>query len=334
MHRIVDDRTGAAFDCAGDDAILRAGLRAGLALPYECNVGGCGSCKFELLAGEIAGDRADLPGLSPRDRQRGRRLACQARPLSDCRIRMLGRGEAAEGPVPRRLRARLVAVADLTHDMREFRFVTERSADFRPGQYALLSPDGLEAPRAYSMSNLANPEGEWHFVIRHVPQGEATSRLFDLCPGAEIAIDGPYGLAFLRAVPERDIVCIAGGSGLSPMLSIARGVDADAAFAARNLHFVYGGRAARDICGESLLRSLPRIGSRLRFHPIVSAATDGTWTGRTGLVHEVLDELLAEEAAGAEYYLAGPPPMTEAVLTLLTRGRAVPSAQIHYDRFF
>ena len=41
------------ISCAAGDTILRAALRAGLGFPYECNSGGCGSCKFELVDGTI-----------------------------------------------------------------------------------------------------------------------------------------------------------------------------------------------------------------------------------------------------------------------------------------
>ena len=181
-YRIQEDRLGAAFDCAADDAVLRAGLRAGLPLAYECNAGGCGTCKFELLEGEIADLWPAAPGLSERDRGRRRHLACQSRPTSDCRIRMIGRGEADAPPLPARLDATLEAVADLTHDMREFRFRTARPASFLPGQYALLSLPGLASMRAYSMSNVANEAGEWHFIVRRVRGGAATSVLFGRAP--------------------------------------------------------------------------------------------------------------------------------------------------------
>ena len=332
-YRIQEDRLGAAFDCAADDALLRAGLRAGLPLAYECNAGGCGTCKFELLDGEIVEAWAAAPGLSERDRGRRRFLACQSRPASDCRIRMIGRGEADEAPLPVRVGATLESVHDLTHDMREFRFATDRPAAFLPGQYALLSLPGLPTVRAYSMSNIANELGEWHFIIRRVRGGAATSLLFDLRPGAPVTLDGPYGRAYLRTGTSRNVVCIAGGSGLSPMIGIARGLDRLGGEPLGSVDFFYGGRSADDICGEALLRTLPRLADRLRFHPIVSNV-DSRWAGRTGMVHELVADLPKEAFAEAEFYLAGPPPMAEAVVSLLSRGRGVPADRIHYDRFF
>lgn len=332
-YRIAEERLGAAFECADDDVVLRAGLRAGLPLPYECNVGGCGSCKFELVEGEIVDLWPASPGITDRDRGRKRHLACQSRPVSDCRIKMIGRGEIDEAPLPARVSATLVRVEDLTHDMREFRFRSDRPAAFLPGQYALLSLPGLGSIRAYSMSNLANDAGEWHFIVRRVPGGAATSMLFHLEVGARVDLDGPYGRAYLRTGTARNVVCIAGGSGLSPMIGIARGLDRLAPAEGRSIDFFYGGRSADDICGEALLRDLPRLGSRLRFHPIVSN-DDERWTGRTGMVHELVADLPTEAFGESDFYLAGPPKMAEAVVSLLTRGRSVPADRIHYDRFF
>jgi len=331
-HQVAVERPEGVFSCGDDDVILRAGLRAGLPLAYECNVGGCGSCKFDLLEGEVETLWDNAPGLGARDKARGRRLACQSRPRGDCRIRMIGRSEGPDVPRPRRFQARLIGTTDLTHDLREFRFHSDSPAVFLPGQYALLSLPGVSALRAYSMSNIENELGEWHFIIRHVPQGAATSALFALPQGSALEIDGPYGLAFLRPTIERDIVCIAGGSGLSHMVSIARGIDRVPALVGKTLHFFYGGRTADDICGEHLLRALPVIGETVHFHPVVSTL-DPRWTGRSGFVHELVAELVTQDPQRFEYYLAGPPPMAEAVAGLLGRAK-VPSAQVHFDRFF
>ena len=335
--RLVADRSGAAFDCAADDVLLRAALRAGQPFAYECNVGGCGSCKFELLDGSVADQWPQAPGLGPRDRQRGRHLACQSRPLGDCRIRMIGRGAVEDVPAPQRQAATLIARTELTHDMALLQVRGDRPAAFRPGQYALLGLPQVVGPRAYSMANLANDAGEWEFIVRRVPGGAMTGALFDLAPGGALTLDGPYGHAFLRPGTQRPVVCIAGGSGLSPMIGIARGLEADAkaeaGAAPPRLDFFYGGRTADDICGEALLRALPRLGPQLRFHPCVSTL-DPRWQGRTGMIHELLADLPAEAFAEADFYLAGPPAMAEAVVALLGKGRGVPAERIRYDRFF
>ncbi|MSQ19094.1 MAG: hypothetical protein EXR39_05925 [Betaproteobacteria bacterium] len=144
---------------------------------------------------------------------------------------------------PTRFQARLIATRDLTRDIQEFLFQAKEPPLFEPGQYALLDLPGVAGLRAYSMSNLANAEGEWHFQIKRVPNGAGSNALFDgVAIGASVTIDGPYGMAFLRRDSALDLVCIAGGSGLSPMIAIARGLAAEPRLANRTLHFFYGGR--------------------------------------------------------------------------------------------
>ncbi|WP_300440950.1 2Fe-2S iron-sulfur cluster-binding protein [Zoogloea sp.] len=338
MPVIEIDAQDAVFDCAPGDTLLRAGLRAGLGMPYECGVGACGCCRCEVIEGEVADQWPEAPGLSDRDRRKGRVLACQTRPLGDARIRL--RLDPRIEPVvrPARRTARLAAVNDITHDIREFVFRSDAPADFLPGQYAMLALPGLDRERAYSMANLPNGAGEWHFRIRRVIGGGASEALFSqLAPGAEIGLDGPYGMAWLRTDSPRDIVCIAGGSGLAPMLSVARGVAAEPSLAGRRVDFFYGGRTPADICGQPELAALPGFGEAIHYHAAVSdadAAHRAGWSGQIGPIHQLVESTLGERLGSAEFYLAGPPPMVEALQQLLQLTHKLPPERIHFDRFF
>ena len=338
-HPIHIDGSPVSFEQDAPDTVLRAALRAGIGFPYECNAGGCGSCRFDIVAGGVTVLWPDAPGLTERDRRKGRQLACQCAAAGELTIKVRTAPEYEPRIAPRRRPARLIGSADITHDIREFRFATDTPADFTPGQYASLVLAGVGAPRGYSMSNLPNARGQWDFQIRRVPGGRATTVLFDtLAVGDEIELDGPYGLAGLREDNPRDIVCIAGGSGLAPMVSIARGAAAAGMLAARQLHFFYGARTPRDVCGEPFLRELQGFGSTLLFHPVVSDAASADaagWSGERGFLHETLPRrLLGDSLARHEFYFAGPPPMTQAIQELLMGKYLVPYQQIHFDRFF
>jgi toluene monooxygenase electron transfer component len=276
------------------------------------------------------------PAWSERDRQRNRFLGCQARPLSDCRIKVHIEDRYRSRHRPRRTRATLLETAEITHDIREFRFALAEPAPFLPGQYALFYMPGVTGARAYSMCNVSADGAEWHSLIKYVPRGAGTGHLFDTSRlGEELAVDGPYGMAYLREDAPRDILLLAGGSGLSPMISIARAAASEA-LAERKIHFVYGGRAARDICGEPMLRGLPGFGTRLHYHPCVSRPADdpaSVWKGRCGLIHDATREIFGERLPEFEIYFAGPPAMAKAVLTMLHEAK-VPQDQVHYDEFY
>lgn len=326
---------GSSYVCTAGDTLLRAGLRAGLGLPYECNAGGCGSCKFELLAGEVDDLWPEAPGIRAKERECGRRLACQSVPRGDCEIKIRTADTYVPTVTPRRFMVRYLGSRGVTSDIREFDFQASVPADFLPGQYALLRLPNAGQQRAYSMSNQPNAGGLWRFMVRRVPAGQISSRFFDvLQEGAEVEVDGPYGIAQLRLDVPRDIVCIAGGSGLAPMVSIINGAVAHPALGEREAWLFYGGRGPADIPKISdFIDPHPNV----RFHPAISvpALAEGTdWGGESCMVHELLPRKLPRELAAYEYYLAGPPPMIETVVRMLQTDYQVPAKSIHYDRFF
>lgn len=333
-HTIRIAETEVAFAAAEGDNLLRAGLRAGIGLPYECNAGGCGSCKFELVAGEVEESWVEAPGLSAKDRARGRRLACQCRALSDCEIRIKPKASFLTPTPPRVFDAEYVGHRRVSADMRELRFRGCGPAAFVPGQYALLDLPGAGQTRAYSMSNLPNDEGHWDFIVRRVPDGRVSAMLFDaLRPGDRIAIDGPLGLAHWRDDDSRDVVCIAGGSGLAPIVSIANAASTQAS-PARAIWLFYGGRRPADV---PAFAEWLRDAAKVRVRAAVSAPEPGeaeTWRGERGFVHELVGRTLGGDLAAHRYYLAGPPPMIETAVRMLMVEHKVPATQIHYDRFF
>ena len=279
----------------------------------------------------------DAPGRSERDRRSGRLLACQVSASSDVTLRCRTYDEYVPVDRPRRGTARVVEVSQVTHDMRRIVVRTDGPAGFAPGQYLSVFLPGVTGARNYSMANLANDEGDWELIVRRVPGGLATGVLFELVCGDSIEIDGPYGLATLRTGNDRGIVCVAGGSGLAPMLSIARGAAAAGLLADRHLHFFYGARTPADVCGAAELHAIGAPADRVQFHPVVStpAADHGQpWDGASGFVHDAATAALGDELSGFEWYCAGPPPMTQALQRALTIDAGVPVGQVHFDRFF
>ncbi|WP_024536904.1 2Fe-2S iron-sulfur cluster-binding protein [Comamonas badia] len=328
-HRI-EIENGRSFEVGPEeDTLLRGALRAGVPFAYECSVGGCGTCRFELLDGEMASLWDEAPGLSERDRRRGKRLACQSRPLGDCRIRIRLDGGEAPAAQPRRMSATLASRRPISAGMVELSFAMPQPPAFRPGQYALLFPAGVPGARAYSMSNL-DGDGLWRFIVRKTPSGRGSSALCDHLPvGARVDIDGPYGHAWLRPAP-RDVVCVAGGSGLGPMLSVARGVLAGDG--SRRLHFFLGLRTEAELDAAAEADSLDQ--DRATTTVVLSNPRErSAWHGPRGFVHAEVERSLSAPLDRFDFYFAGPPPMIEAMQELLMVRHRVPFDQIHFDRF-
>jgi len=317
------------------DTLLGGILRAGVGVPYECNAGGCGSCKYTLLEGVVADDLEDSAGLRASDKRKNKHLACISRPQSDCTIDLKLDSEYTPKNVPQQTDAVLHSIEKLTHDLWEFRFDSTGPAHFLPGQYAKLTLPGVEGPRSYSMSNVANEDRRWLFQIKRVTGGAASEVLFgDSLADLNVTIDAPYSIAHLQSDSARPAICVAGGSGLAPMVSILRGI-AQLEDAKPNPVLYYGARNTRDVVDKNYFKTIRGFSPDDQYIPIVSEPEQSDkWSGATGLVHDFLKTCLSEGAHDYEYYLAGPPPMVDTVRRHLVLDRGVPVEQLHYDRFF
>ena len=87
-YRIRIAGTDLDFPAVTTTACCAPAQRAGLGFPYECNVGSCGNCRFELVEGEVTSVWPAAPALSEKDRLRNRHLGCQTHALSDCTIKL------------------------------------------------------------------------------------------------------------------------------------------------------------------------------------------------------------------------------------------------------
>ena len=329
--------TDQSFPCAADDTVLRAALRQGIAFPYECNVGSCGNCKFELIEGSVSSCWPEAPGLSEKDRQRNRWLGCQTRAQGDLKIKLRTQDKYRPIHAPLRAQARLISSRAITHDLSEFSFELAQPMRFASGQYALVQLAGVAGPRAYSMSNAGTAGTVIDFQVRRLPNGLGSTALFDeLRVGDGVAIDGPYGMAYLREDAPRDMLCVAGGSGLSPMVSVTRGAFASAQLASRQLHFVYGARLPEDVCGQDMLQALPGWRERGSYQAVVSGLDSDALLPEglaRGFVHDVVDQRYGDRLAEMEIYFAGPALMAQSLLKLLI-ARKVPMDQVHFDQFY
>lgn len=332
---------GCCIEAQPGETVLRAGLRAGLPLPYECASGGCGSCRAQLVEGTVTTLWEDATGLSERDRRRGNRvLMCQSLPNGPCTVkapRIIAAREVEE-PTPQRHAACLVGRQMLTCDTALFTLAFDTPIEFLPGQFMLLeSPAGVR--RAYSMAHPVRDVATVEFVIRAKPGGAASQWLFgDINLGDALVAEGPYGRAYAQPQSGRPVLCIAGGTGLAPILAITEHLLT----AARppSLYLYIGARTDTDVVLLERLAKLHDMGANLAIsveHPNFSAAALGPGDFRFSPVRvgRVIDHVADDWTALDEHdvYLAGPAGMVDAAMRALVGGAGAPADRVFFDRF-
>nr|AJO68020.1 reductase [Pseudomonas sp. M4(2015)] len=326
MFKIQSDDLQHHFESDGNDTLLSAALRAELAFPYECNSGGCGACKIELLEGEVANLWPEASGLSARELRKNRFLACQCKALSDLKIRVINRAEGRASHPPKRISTRVIGKRFLSDEMFELRLVAEQDVMFSPGQYFMVELPEL-GTRAYSAASPVDGN-TLTLIIKAVPNGKV-SRALAHDAIETLQIDGPYGLSVLSASTETQSVFIAGGSGIAPMVSMVKALIAQEY--EKPITVFYGSRLETELeAAETLFGH----GANIRLINVLSSVTDGLEKKYpTGYVHEVIPAYM-ESLQGAEFYLCGPPQMINSVQKLLMIENKVPFESIHFDRFF
>lgn len=326
-----------AIDCAPDETILLAGLRAGLALPYECASGGCGTCRAQLVEGQVTSCWEGATGLSERDRRKGGRiLLCQSVPRGACRVcvPMTDPPSPVGEPRPARLTGLLTERELLTVTTARFIIDVGQDMPYLPGQFVLLEfADGVR--RAYSMSRPMHREqrGALELLVRAKPGGAASRWLFDrLAAGAEVVVEGPYGKAYAQSPSRRPVVCLAGGTGLAPVLAIAQQLSRDAP--ARRLDVYVGVRQAADIVLADRLVALTDGGARVITVVEENPGTEHPQLGpvRTGLALQHLADDWPD-LSHHDIYVAGPEPMIDATLRRLVREGTASADRVFFDRF-
>jgi predicted ferric reductase len=202
---------------------------------------------------------------------------------------------------------------------------------FSPGQFGWLTVFGgpfkiTGHPFSFSSSADAT-DGRVEMTIRNL--GDFTSTIGTVPVGQRVYLDGPYGAFTLDRNPADMHVLIAGGVGVTPMMSILR------TFADRGdrrpVILLYGSRDWDSITFREELEALaPRLD--LTVVHVLSNPPEG-WTGERGFINaEIFRRHLPPPYADHEYFICGPDAMMDAIETALGELR-VPMAKYHSERY-
>jgi len=326
-------------------------------IPSACGgKGACGVC--EVVVREGGGDLlpTETGYISRGEARRGHRLACQVKVKRDMKIEIapeifdvrkwacsvvsnrnvatfikelkLALPEGEE--VPFRAGG-YVQITCPPHalEFRDFDIEPQFRADWdRFDLWRFKSTATATIERAYSMANYPLEKGLLLFTIRiafppgyreDVPPGIMSSWIFNLKPGDEVVVSGPFGEFFARDT-DKEMCFIGGGAGMAPMRSHI--FDQFKRLGTkRKVSFWYGARSLREAFYVDEFEALQRENPNFTWHLALSEPLpEDNWTGPTGFIHNVLHESYLKNHPAPEdieYYMCGPGVMNKAVIAML-----------------
>jgi CDP-4-dehydro-6-deoxyglucose reductase len=270
------------------ESVLEGLERAGFDVPSGCRAGTCTKCMLQC------------EGQAPPNSQRGLRstlvsegffLSCQARPLEDLTVR------AAHGPEP--IAAEVQGIDEVAEGVRRIFLTSTQAFEYKPGQYLdLLHPDGTA--RSYSIASLP-ATGAYELHIRKVPAGHVSGWVHQLEVGSAVQIRGPFGQCFhVTDDPKQKLVLIGAGTGLAPLMGIAR--DALDQGHQGPIDLVHGGLQPDRLYLRDELTQMAALWPQLRVHHCV--LKDATKNEHEGSLDEVAIRL-AGPLSKARAFLCG-----------------------------
>ncbi len=337
--------------------LLTALAEQKLFLSSACGGGGtCGQCIAQVTEG--GGDilATELSHITKKEAKEGWRLACQVTCKQDMKVHVhdevfgvrkwtcktrsndsvatfikelvldLPDGESV--PFKAGGFIQIERPAGLDIDFKDFIVEDEYREDWdKYNLWQYRSKVDEETIRAYSMANYPEEEGMIMLNVRiatppprlDVAPGKMSSYIYNLKPGDDCVISGPFGEFFARDT-EKEMVFVGGGAGMAPMRSHIfdqlRRIKTD-----RKMTFWYGARSRREMFYVEDFDTLQSENENFKWHCALSDALESdNWEGKTGFIHQVLlDEYLSKHPApeDCEYYLCGPPMMNTSVINML-----------------
>ena len=316
---------GRSVNVSAGDNLLAALRENNIPISYSCTAGRCGTCRCKVLEGRVVESGQEAKITNPNE---GRYvLACMSTLTENCVIEVPEPDEIVTHPA-RILKAEVVSIDDATHDIKRIVLRSSKPLSFSPGQYAMLqfAPEHI---RPYSMACL-DTDDHLEFHVRLVPGGRVTGYISTtLKVGDTVRVSGPMGTAYLRQRHTGPMLCVAGGTGLAPVLSIVRG--ALAAGMRNEIHVYFGVRSAADIYCADQLAALAAVHPNVHVQIVVSMGEQGGGHRRGLVIDAVADDFSTLD--GWRAYLCGAPPMVDAT-TLVLRRRGIQPEHVYADAFY
>jgi CDP-4-dehydro-6-deoxyglucose reductase len=304
--------SGKEVKCRDGETVLSALERSGYALPNNCRAGACGECKVKVRSGEFdQGFILDM-ALPQAEREQGYGLMCMAKAKSEVLEIEWGTEDGPKLFPPRENMPYIVTDKFMvTPSILKLRLRgLGECLRFWPGQYVTLGNRAAGIPdRCYSIANIPNQEGELVLHITKVEGGKTSTWIHEkLQPGDNVLISGAYGTFIGDPSAETPVLCLASGSGLAPICSLASGALMRGGFK-HPATILFSARTKKDLYEEGLFAYLQAKFRNFKFDYTLTREKNPD--GHEGRIPEILPKLYPD-LSNTSLYIAGNPEFVDA----------------------
>ena len=332
IFSVVVTPSGRIFNVVAGEAVLAAGIRQGIGLPYGCKDGACGSCKCKMTSGSVHHGNHQLSALSVEEEANGFVLTCCAQAQSDLVLESRQVTELGALPI-KKMPTRVISLVKKSDDVMvlQLQLPANDSFAYRAGQYVeFILRDG--ARRSYSMASAPSLGAAMELHIRHMPGGKFTDHVFGTMKEKEILrVEGPYGSFFLREDSAKPIILLASGTGFAPIKALLEHMQHLGS--TRPVTLYWGGRRPADLYMQEWVVEQQKTMPHLRYIPVVSdAAPQDQWQGRSGFVHRAVMEDFPD-LSGHQVYACGAPIVIDSARRDFAAVAQLPADEFYADSF-
>jgi methane monooxygenase component C len=337
VRAITQDHQDVTFECSPSEDIISGGLKRDVILLSSCREGGCATCKGDCVEGDYELGNCTVQALPPDEEEAGVILLCKTYPRSDLVIHLPYTFDRISfQKINTDWRGKIVAVEKLSSNVVRLEIEPidpETGAaikiPFVAGQYMDLEIPGSAISRSYSMATTKEAP-TLEFLIRLLPDGRFSKFLLtEAKPGLALNLRGPFGIFNLRENGFRPRYFVAGGTGLSPVLSMIRFMKQEEHPQQTKLFF--GVTHQHELFYVDELKKLEASMPNLSVH--IAVMTPGPdWEGGKGTVVDDLSKHLVGAKTTPDIYMCGPPGMVDATFAAAAK-TGVPKDQVFVEKF-
>jgi ferredoxin-NADP reductase len=204
--------------------------------------------------------------------------------------------------------------------------------DFKTGQFITVYwPDTPNYKRAYSLSSCALDQGSYEVTIKR--DGKMGTRIVDWAKvGDRLGVLPPAGKFLPVLEHNKHLICIAGGSGVTPFRGFVR--EATRRKLETKITILYSVRTTNDIIFNTEFRQLEQENPNFKFHVTCTRLTPSDpWTGRCGRIDAAWIQSHVGEAQNTVFYACGPNELVENTQHLVMNELGVPKAQMLVEKW-